>query len=554
MLKNNTIYGKVRRLLFTVGFIFAILFFTLIFYKAKLENQIYKSTLKEFDKEVNSMLELNAATSIQTMEDYVFWDDLVTNIGNNDTNWFKPNITFIRAMIYDCYHVYDTGFNEIFREYNGKLDSLVELPKAALHQLKDNRFEHFFIRTPDGLLEIFASSVHPTDDFKFRKTPPGGYFVLAKKWDHEYLNKLSTTCGKQIRITGPADSIIAGGPNVIEKNVLLHDWQNKPVAILEFTKNYGYNFQATQNLMYIIMVFVFMTLLVFAGMAYIWISRPLKLVSYILETDNPESIERLKNTPAEYGRIGSLLEKYSRQKTELKLAKEKAELSDKLKSAFLANMSHEIRTPMNGIMGFASLLKEKKLPGDKQEEYLSIIERSGTRMLTILNDLMCISKIESGQMEVAVTEMNANEITGHIHSFFRPEAEKKGIRLLVKNPLPSSEVSLKTDWEKIEAVLVNLVKNAIKFTSEGSIELGYEKNGKAFRFYVKDTGSGIPPDQKELIFERFRQADDVVTNHNEGVGLGLSISKAYVQMLHGEMWVDSEPGKGSVFYFTIPIN
>jgi PAS domain S-box-containing protein len=158
---------------------------------------------------------------------------------------------------------------------------------------------------------------------------------------------------------------------------------------------------------------------------------------------------------------------------ELIKAKEHAEESDRLKSAFLANMSHEIRTPMNGIMGFSELLKEPKLTGKEKNEYINIIEKSGARMLNIINDIVSISKIESGQMEISISEMNVNEKLDDIYAFFKPEAEQKGLQIFLKNKLPENTTIIKTDRDKVYAILTNLIKNAIKFTKTGSIEFGY---------------------------------------------------------------------------------
>ncbi len=241
---------------------------------------------------------------------------------------------------------------------------------------------------------------------------------------------------------------------------------------------------------------------------------------------------------------------------ELIEAKNKAEESDRLKSAFLANMSHEIRTPMNGILGFAELLKEPKLSGEEQQEYISIIEQSGARMLNIINDIVSISKVESGNTKVSINETNINEQIEYIYNFFKPEAEKKGIQLHFKNSLPSKKSIIKTDSEKIYAILTNLVKNALKFTEIGTIEFGYSPvtNGESgeLKFYVKDTGVGINPEHQKFIFERFRQSHESLNRNYEGAGLGLAISKAYVEMLGGKIWVESEPEKGSTFYFTVP--
>jgi len=242
------------------------------------------------------------------------------------------------------------------------------------------------------------------------------------------------------------------------------------------------------------------------------------------------------------------------EEQELKNAKEKAEESDRLKSAFLANMSHEIRTPMNGILGFAELLKQPQLSGEEQQEYIRVILRSGKRMLNIINDIVDISKIESGQFEITISETNINEQLEFIYTFFKAEAERKGLKFSVIKSLPSKEVIIKSDREKIYAVLTNLIKNSLKYTKAGSIECGYEKKGKFLEFYVKDTGSGVSEQQREIIFERFRQANDLNTQFSEGAGLGLSISKNFVEMLGGRIWIESEIGKGSMFYFTIPFD
>ena len=217
-------------------------------------------------------------------------------------------------------------------------------------------------------------------------------------------------------------------------------------------------------------------------------------------------------------------------------------------------MSHEIRTPMNGILGFTELLKEPNLTSDEQQDYIQIIQISGARMLNTINNIVDVSKIESGLIQVDIKETNINEKMEFIYKFFKPEVEIKELQLLFKNSLPSKEAVIKTDNEKVYGILTNLVRNAIKFTYEGSIEFGYEKKGEYLEFFVKDTGIGIPKYQKELIFERFRQGSESHNRGYEGSGLGLSIAKSYVEMLGGEIWVESEEGKGSTFYFTIPYN
>ena len=244
--------------------------------------------------------------------------------------------------------------------------------------------------------------------------------------------------------------------------------------------------------------------------------------------------------------------KRKKAEEELIIAKEIAEESDRLKSAFLANMSHEIRTPMNGILGFAELLKESNLSSDDQQNFIQTIQISGARMLNTINDIVDVSKIESGMMNVDIQETNINEKIEFTYKFFKPEVESKGLQFLFKPGLPEKEAIIKTDNEKVYGILTNLIKNAIKFTYKGSIEFGYEKKGAYLEFFVKDTGVGIPENQKEPIFERFRQGSESHNRGYEGSGLGLSICKSYVEMLGGKIWVEREEVKGSTFYFTLP--
>ena len=239
---------------------------------------------------------------------------------------------------------------------------------------------------------------------------------------------------------------------------------------------------------------------------------------------------------------------------DLIFAKEKAEESDRLKTAFLHNISHEIRTPMNGILGFTTLLLEPGLTGEEQHNYIDVIKKSGDRMLNTVKNLMDISMIESKQVKISISNTNVNDQINNLYLFFKPEVEIKGIQLSIKHNLPLQKAIIKTDKEKLNSVLTNLVKNAIKYSEDGRIEFGYEKKGKYLEFFVKDTGIGIHKDRHQAIFDRFVQADIEDKSALEGTGLGLSISKSYVEMLGGKIRVESREGIGTQFYFTIPYN
>lgn len=237
---------------------------------------------------------------------------------------------------------------------------------------------------------------------------------------------------------------------------------------------------------------------------------------------------------------------------ELKIAKQKAEESERLKTAFLQNMSHEIRTPMNGIMGFSGLLKEKLESKEKCEQYVNTIIKSSEQLLSIVNDVIMISTIETQQVNVEHKKFNVNEAQKDIYLLFEPEARKSGLKLELINGLDDNEALIESDYSKLTQVLSNLISNSLKFTHEGKITLGYTRKNDMLEFYVKDTGIGIDKKYHKKIFERFHQANIEDITHYGGTGLGLSISKGLIELLGGNIWVESEPGKGAAFFFTLP--
>ena len=236
----------------------------------------------------------------------------------------------------------------------------------------------------------------------------------------------------------------------------------------------------------------------------------------------------------------------------LEEAKEEAEKNDKLKSIFLANLSHEIRTPMNGILGFADLLKREGISAEELKEFLSVIEASGKRMLSIINELVDISKIEAGLVEISNRSVRLNQVLESIFLFFKPTASNKNLEFKLSKGLDEKNSNILADTVKLEQILINLVKNAMKFTNSGCVEFGYEQIDGSLRFFVKDTGIGISEDSMDVIFDRFRKVEGSMLSADEGIGLGLAISKSFVEMMDGRIWAESKPGKGTAFYFEIP--
>jgi len=238
---------------------------------------------------------------------------------------------------------------------------------------------------------------------------------------------------------------------------------------------------------------------------------------------------------------------------ELVAAKEKAQESDRLKTAFLANMSHEIRTPMNGILGFAQILKDPRISKAQQKHFIDVIEKSGQRLLNLLNDIIDVSRIESGHRELDLSEISVHETLQYMFGFFKPgyEEQRPGVNLVMD--LPEEDIQFVTDRDKLHSILMNLLRNAEKFTLEGRVVFGCHREEDSVVWYVKDTGIGIPASKQPMIFDRFFQADISFSRGYEGAGLGLSISKAFVEMMGGRIWLESESGKGSVFYFSLPL-
>lgn len=237
---------------------------------------------------------------------------------------------------------------------------------------------------------------------------------------------------------------------------------------------------------------------------------------------------------------------------ELIAAKEKAEEHDRLKTVFLQNLSHEIRTPMNGILGFVSLLQDSKITPEYKEQYLEIIHQSGERLLKTINDIIEMSKIESNQVVPRYSQVDIDKIMDFHLNFFKEQAKRKGLSIAITKRIRSEQTKIETDESLLNAILTNLLINAVKFTLNGSIEFGNYLDDNKLVFFVKDSGIGIPKDRQEAIFERFVFSDLKISRSHEGSGLGLAIVKAHVQLLNGAVWLESEVNIGSTFYFSLP--
>ena len=241
---------------------------------------------------------------------------------------------------------------------------------------------------------------------------------------------------------------------------------------------------------------------------------------------------------------------------ELNAAISRAEESDRLKSMFLSNMSHDIRTPMNAIVGFSEMLMDPEITREERMRFLDIIINSGDALLRLINDIIDISKIEARQLKIIKSTFSLNELFSDLYLSFSEEMSRnklEDIRLVVNKQFPEKDFTLSTDIIRLRQIFSNLIGNALKFTDRGAIEFGYTfSDPQVFKFFVKDSGIGIPQDKKDFIFERFGQIEETHDRNKGGTGLGLAISKSLVELLGGAIWVESEVGQGTCFYFTLP--
>lgn len=237
----------------------------------------------------------------------------------------------------------------------------------------------------------------------------------------------------------------------------------------------------------------------------------------------------------------------------IRRAQREAVKGNRLKSAFLQNISHEIRTPMNSIIGFSNLMEQESTTNKIQAEYAGNISKSCNQLLYIVDELMDISLIESGNIKVYPGTFNLNQLIDDIQHTFKPLI-KSNIQFETKKGLTDELSNIRTDNSKLRKVISNLITNANKYSEKGTILLSYKVIGKEIQFCVSDNGMGIPYQSQPDVFERFHQANDTKKKLNDGIGLGLAISKGYVDLLGGKIGFESEPLKGSSFYFTIPYN
>jgi len=551
-----TTYSKLVLLIIGICSLFLLLFLSLYLYTVQQEEDVFKANSNQYATEVNRLFDFNSKTQIVTINDLTYWDALVDFTKSKDTTWFKRYIVNeFPTYEVDYIGVYDLRKKFIVNTSKSNFKSKDFVPVQAMMHLYKTKFSRFYMRVPEGIIEVFGGTIHASNDPKKVKTKPSGYMFMARVLDQKYFKNLEEISSSKIQLLNKIDTDTIDNKKVISI-IKLRDADNLVVAKLLFERPSHLNFEKTKELLLIIVIATLFSLIAAIHYSRKWVYKPLRLVTNILETNREISISLLKMEPGEFGYIGNLFDDHRKNRFQLEKSKEKAEESDKLKSTFLANLSHEIRTPMNAIIGFSDLLMDEKLSEDFKKKYLKIINSSGKSLVSIIEDLIEMSKIDAKQIVPKFKGLNIDKCLIELHSTLKvtiPEDKKIQFYLLENNFKLSNDIL--TDEVKLKQVIVNLLTNAIKFTDNGHVAFGYTicPDKKFLEFRVEDTGIGINEKDLKVIFDRFRRVEDDYSISLSGLGLGLSISKAYVEMLGGRITVESIFGGGSVFKFTIPL-
>lgn len=552
---NWSTYKKSILLITISSSLFLVLFFTLYQYTIWQEKKDFQTTTADFQKEIESLLKSNWDSYENQVADMSFWDDFVKYTHEKNEKWFEFYVgTAIEVYKLDLVSVYDLQGNLIdAKTSNGYNQDII--PKEFFPLLYQKKYLNFFIKNGNYVYNVYGATIHPSNDPKKILHKPSGYFFMAICLDANYLKKIQQISSAQ------KCSIVYGDiptdVNSVGYTKILTDWKGNQIGKFHFSKKYHKDFTTSKIILRVIIIAFLINLLILLYFSRKWFYTPLQLITNILESsNNKKAINELQKIKGEFGHIGDLFEDNNMQKSRLINAKLDAEKSDKLKSAFLANLSHEIRTPINAINGFSELLLNTKTNVEEKKEYLNVIHKSGQNLINIIDDLIEMSKIESN---LITPNYSAIDLEAAVKELF------ESIKVTVD---PTKKIALKlipgdykaphdiiTDETKLKQIITNLVTNAIKFTENGSVTLGYkiDEASQNIQFYVLDTGIGINEDNLDKIFERFRRIESDLSIKVGGLGLGLSISKAYIELLNGTIALESKIGEGSRFYFTIPL-
>lgn len=553
-LKTTNTYTKIIILIFILSSINILLFVGLLFYVKKQQQIDYDETKKQFENEVLAIYKMEVLQYESYVNDIVYWDEFAKYINSRDEVWFNTTVaTSLNTINLDKVIVLDKKGN-LINEKSKNPSILSDLDVSqSIKNIKLHNHIRFYKKTKVGYVEVIGSGIYKSTNANKRFGTPYAYFFIVRVLNDSFFNKLNVLTYSKFQIS---QIPYFENDSEISVEIEMQDENKAKLGTFLFLRNYNNNFIILNKIIYTITLLSFLNMLIYFLFIKKWVNNPLNLIQKILEDNNTKAINSLVKYSGEFGYIGKLFKNNKEHEKQLKKAKLKAEENDKLKSVFLANLSHEIRTPMNAILGFTNLLKNEKLSPEDIKEYLETIEKSGNNLVLIINDLIEMSKIDAKQIIPNYTSVDLNKCLDEIHETLKITIpSKKKIAFVFKKLKKNNNVYVKIDETKVKQILVNLLTNAIKYTDKGEISFGFEivSEQNEIQFFVKDTGYGISDEDQALIFDRFKRIDNDYTTKSSGLGLGLSITKAYLDMMHGSIRLKSSIGNGSTFYFSIPL-
>lgn len=537
---------------------------------------------------VPNALEIHSGDLKSCTSDYSVWDQLVDFVYKQDTAWARKELEialFNHPFDYVC--VLDKEGKPIYFISKDETDTIqaFAIPHQTLKtNLSANHFLHFYCKENNRIIEVQAGPIQPTSDAD-RTTPPHGYLLIGRVINESYIAMLHKIAPE---ISFTLNNNAAAAPEKInidntsiQYGVSLNDINNRPIGSISVSRFFPDLSVFNNDINSYLIVFILVVASFCIGFIFLMrglVVKPIASLSKAMRQKSILPLGKLSKSKTEYGQLSMLVadsfsqneklekeievRKRSEEALKAALQEKQTAINEKLiaeqaalaKSQFLSIMSHEIRTPINGVIGIANLLMEENL-SDKQKEYVSTLSFSAQHLLSLVSDILDFSKIEAGRLHLERASFNLKKLCKHTFDLFKNKAAEKNLAYTF-TPASIENYSFYGDPTRLSQVVSNLIANAIKFTDKGGVAFSYEiessnKHQSKIVFKVKDTGIGIAKDKIGKIFESFEQADESVTRKYGGTGLGLTISKKIVEMQGGGMSVESEPGKGSCFIFSV---
>jgi len=526
------------------------------------QKDLVKLTTSQYGQAFENLLENSSARYEQQVDEYTYWDDMCIFMKTGDPAWSEENLaTIIRSYEVDNVLLIAPDNTTVVYSYPNEPAQIPELMQDAKQILNDlfakRLLNTYFYNKENGRAGVmYTGTIHPTNDQQ-RLTKPQGYFFIFKYWDSKFLQKLGRISGSELTVVTNRQPISFNDESVTFYKEL-KGYSGKPLAYLKIVRPAPYlklNRDFSQNVFLIYAISAVLLILIVFFSLYFLLGKPLRDLGSILK-GNKAVLPRLKTLGGEYVQIADIIEQSFTTHEELEKAKIRAEESDRLKSAFLANISHEIRTPMNAIMGFSKILPEQFDNKEQLEECTEIITQRCQDLLDIVNSMIEMSRLNTGNVLIQSNTYYLDVLFKELNDQFetiRTRSGKENIEFNIHSLTSKKLNVIVTDFSKLREIFVHLLSNAFKFTKEGKIEAGcFEDADKGIVFFVTDSGQGIPTDKQTMIFDYFTRLNNELTYNQSGTGLGLAIVKGLIDLLGGAIWLESQPGKGSTFFFTVP--